>query len=219
MVIHQHYHEVLSLGEELIHFIIHALQTRPKYQELVSIIKDAGYTEAGSFKLSPDGKAIRITFAEAKKFLKESGYPIEDDPYADIGTKEEKALGEIMLKKHNTDFYTVDKYPRALRPFYTKPCPENPELTNSYDFFMRGQEIMSGAQRINNYHELCANMTRLGLEPQSEGFVHYTDSFKYGCNPHGGGGFGLNRIVQYFLGLNNVREATMFPRDPGRLAP
>ncbi|KAK4693614.1 hypothetical protein P7C71_g3817, partial [Lecanoromycetidae sp. Uapishka_2] len=219
MEIQQHYHEVLSFGEELIHFIIHALQTRPKFQELVNIIRKAGYTEAGNFRLPPNGKAVRITFAEAKQLLKESGYPIDEDPHADIGTSEEKALGEIMLKKHNTDFYSVDKYPRSLRPFYTKPCPDNPELTNSYDFFMRGQEIMSGAQRINNHQELCANMSRLGLEPQSEGFIHYTDSFKYGCMPHGGGGFGLNRIVQYFLGLHNVREATMFPRDPGRLAP
>jgi len=219
MEIEKHYHEVLSLGEELIHFLIHALQNRPKYQDLVNIIKKAGYTEAGDFKLPPNGKAVRITFAEAKKLLKNSGYPVGEDPHEDINTAEEKALGAIMLEKYSTDFYSVDKYPRSLRPFYTKPCPEDPELTNSYDFFMRGQEIMSGAQRINNYKDLCENMSKMGLDPLSEGFSHYTESFKYGCMPHGGGGFGLNRIVQYFLGLNNVREATMFPRDPGRLAP
>ena len=134
-------------------------------------------------------------------------------------TPQEKALGALMLSKHHTDFYTIDKYPRALRPFYTHPDPTNPLLTNSYDFFMRGQEIMSGAQRIHNYADLCQNMRDKGLDPLAEGFRHYTDAFRYGCPPHAGGGLGLNRIVQFFLGLNNVREATLFPRDPGRLAP
>lgn len=134
-------------------------------------------------------------------------------------TPQEKALGALMRSKHHTDFYTVDKYPRSLRPFYTHADPTNPLLTHSYDFFMRGQEIMSGAQRIHNYNDLCQSMREKGLDPLAEGFRHYTDAFRYGCAPHGGGGLGLNRIVQFFLGLKDVREATLFPRDPGRLAP
>ena len=78
---------------------------------------------------------------------------------------------------------------------------------------------MSGAQRIHDHGELCANMARLGLDPGGEGFRDYTEAFRYGCVPHGGGGVGLNRVVQFYLGLNNVREATLFPRDPARLAP
>ncbi len=78
---------------------------------------------------------------------------------------------------------------------------------------------MSGAQRIHDYGALCESMRMKGLEAGGEGFRHYTEAFRWGCGPHGGGGLGLNRIVQYYLGLNNIREATLFPRDPGRLAP
>lgn len=126
-----------------------------------------------------------------------------------------------MSEKHATDFYTIDKYPRHVRPFYTHPDPTNPSLSNSYDFFMRGQEIMSGAQRIHDYSMLCENMRKNDppLDPLSEGFKHYTDAFRYGCAPHGGGGLGLNRICQFYLGLPDIRFTTLFPRDPGRLAP
>jgi len=136
-------------------------------------------------------------------------------------TAQEKTLGGLMSEKHSTDFYTIDKFPRSARPFYTHPDPHNPDLTNSYDFFMRGQEIMSGAQRIHNYQQLCENMRNNDppLDPLSEGFRHYTDAFRYGCPPHGGGGLGLNRITQFYLGLPDIRFATLFVRDPGRLAP
>ena len=138
-----------------------------------------------------------------------------------FSTAQEKTLGRLVHEKYSTDFYSIDKYPRRIRPFYTHPDPSNPELSNSYDFFMRGQEIMSGAQRIHNYEQLCQNMRESDppLDPLSDGFRHYTDAFKYGCAPHGGGGLGLNRIVQFYLGLPDIRCATLFVRDPGRLAP
>ena len=84
---------------------------------------------------------------------------------------------------------------------------------------MRGQEIMSGAQRCHKVSVLEKNMVAKGIDPASEGFKDYVNAFRYGCRPHGGGGLGLNRILQYYLGLPNIRYATMFPRDPGRLGP
>lgn len=84
MTIQNHYHEVLSFGEQLMIFIIRALQTRPECQHLVNIIKKAGYPEAGDFQLPPGDEAVRITFAEAKKMLKESGYDIGEDEMEDI---------------------------------------------------------------------------------------------------------------------------------------
>ena len=78
---------------------------------------------------------------------------------------------------------------------------------------------MSGAQRIHNYADLCESMRAKGVNPDDEGYKHYVEAFRVGCPPHGGGGLGLNRILQYYLGLNNIREATLFPRDPVRLAP
>ena len=84
---------------------------------------------------------------------------------------------------------------------------------------MRGQEILSGAQRIHLAPQLMQAMKNKGLDPQNEGYRHYLDAFRNGCAPHGGGGVGLNRVVQFFLGVANVRLATLFPRDPGRRAP
>lgn len=78
---------------------------------------------------------------------------------------------------------------------------------------------MSGAQRCHSVPVLEANMTSKGIDPSSEGFKDYVNAFRYGCPPHGGGGLGLNRILQFYLGLNNIREATLFPRDPVRLGP
>lgn len=218
MIIRHHYHEVLSFGESLMIYIIRGLQTQEYPKKLTKTVQEAGYPEAGTFQLPPGDKAVRITFAEAKALLSEAGID-GGEPHSDIDTAQEKALGKIILEKHHTDFYTIDQYPRSLRPFYTHPSAHDPALTNSYDFFMRGQEIMSGAQRIHNHADLCGSMRAKGLAPEDEGFKHYTEAFKWGCTPHGGGGLGLNRIVQYFLGLNNIREATLFPRDPGRLAP
>ena len=78
---------------------------------------------------------------------------------------------------------------------------------------------MSGAQRINDAEELIASMKEKGADPTSEGFQDYINAFRQGCRPHAGGGLGLNRIVQFFLGLPNIRQATAFPRDPQRLRP
>lgn len=85
MPIVNHYHEVLDFGENLVTFIIRQLQERPRYKTLTSILKEEGYPEAGNFKIPAEGeKAVRITFAEAKKLLKESGYDVGDDEMADI---------------------------------------------------------------------------------------------------------------------------------------
>ncbi|KAL9033712.1 MAG: hypothetical protein Q9180_005802 [Flavoplaca navasiana] len=218
MVIKNDYHEVLSFGEKLMLYIIRNLQQRAEFKRLTQVV-DQIFPGAGDFKLPSEDSALRLTFADAVKLLNDAG--IEAGEFDDLSTSQEKALGRIIGEKYGTDFYTIDKYPSAVRPFYTMPDPTNPKVSNSYDFFMRGQEIMSGAQRIHDYNQLCERMKANDppLDPSSEGFRHYTDAFKYGCAPHGGGGLGLNRILQFYLGLPDIRFATMFPRDPGRLAP
>ncbi|KAL8715661.1 MAG: hypothetical protein Q9225_006337 [Loekoesia sp. 1 TL-2023] len=218
MVIRNDYHEVLSFGERLMLYIIRNLQQRPEYKRLTKVV-DEVFPGAGDFKLPSGDEAQRFTFSEAVKLLNENG--IEASDSEDLSTSQEKSLGRIIRDKYNTDFYTIDKYPSAVRPFYTMPDPSNRKFSNSYDFFMRGQEIMSGAQRIHDYNQLCERMraNEPPLDPLSEGFRHYTDAFKYGCAPHGGGGLGLNRMLQFYLGLPDIRFATLFPRDPGRLAP
>lgn len=80
--------------------------------------------------------------------LREAGVTMEDEE--DLSTPSEKLLGRLVKAKYDTDFYILDKFPLAVRPFYTMPDPNNSKYSNSYDMFMRGEEILSGAQRIHD---------------------------------------------------------------------
>lgn len=82
---------------------------------------------------------------------------------------------------------------------------------------MRGEEILSGAQRIHEPNLLMEMMRAKGVDPAS--MQGYVDAFKMGCSPHGGGGIGLERVLMLFLKLHNIRRVSLFPRDPKRLEP
>jgi aspartyl-tRNA synthetase len=111
----------------------------------------------------------------------------------------------------------LDKFPLAVRPFYTMPDPENPNYSNSYDFFMRGEEILSGAQRIHDAKFLEERCKVHGVDMAH--IQPYLDAFKIAAPPHAGGGIGLERVVMLYMGLGNIRRSSMFPRDPKRLEP
>ncbi|PWY96583.1 aspartyl-tRNA synthetase [Aspergillus sclerotioniger CBS 115572] len=213
-----HYHEVLEFAENLLVFIL--TQLKERYKDQIAVIQKS-YPKAGDFKLPKDGKALRLNYMDGVAMLKEAGVDVSEQERFenDFTTAMEKQLGQIIRDKYDTDFYVLDKFPMAVRPFYTKACPEDSRFSNSYDFFMRGEEIMSGAQRINDIKELEESMIAKGLNPNQEGFEDYLAAFRQGCPPHAGGGLGLNRIVMFFLGLPNVRLASLFPRDPQRLRP
>lgn len=155
-------------------------------------------------------------------------------------TENEKWLGRLVKEKYGTDYYILDKFPLAIRPFYTMPDAEDPKLSNSYDFFMRGEEILSGAQRVHDPEYLIQRMKEVGIAPES--MQGYIDAFRLGAPPHAGGGIGafiyrlhervereanedpfrflgLERVVMLFLKLGNIRRASLFPRDPKRLNP
>ena len=82
---------------------------------------------------------------------------------------------------------------------------------------MRGEEILSGAQRIHDPALLESKMREKGVDPES--MKSYLDAFRMGCVAHGGAGIGLERVLMLFLKLNNIRRASLFPRDPKRLEP
>lgn len=137
-----------------------------------------------------------------------------------MSTPQEKALGALIRQKFNTDFYVIDKFPEGARPFYAKLAPENKKVTNAYDFFMRGQEILSGGQRINEPEELAERIRQKGIDPASPGIKEYVDVFRQaGCPEHGGGGIGLDRVVAWYLNLPSVQLAAYYPRTPKRLMP
>lgn len=122
-----------------------------------------------------------------------------------------------MRKKFGTDFYMLVGYPMAARPFYTMPDPTDDRYTLSYDFFMRGEEITSGAQRVHipELLEKQAKMKGMSVDLIKD----YIDSFRYGAPPHAGCALGLERVVKLFCGLKDIRKCSLFPRDPRRIAP
>lgn len=141
----------------------------------------------------------------------------EQDPLEDLSTENEKTLGKLVREKYDTDFYMLYGYPVNARPFYTMLDPTDPNYTNSYDFFMRGEEITSGAQRIHDPEMLAQRAKEKGLAVET--IQDYIDAFKYGCSPHGGCGIGLERVVKFYCGIRNIRKCSLFPRDPKRLHP
>lgn len=135
-----------------------------------------------------------------------------------MSTPQEKALGAIVRRKFNPDFYILDKFPESARPCYAMLDPENPEVTNSFDYFMRGQEILTGGQRIHLPEVLESRIRAKGIDPSSPGIKEYLGVFKSaGVPPHRGGGIGLDRVVAWFLGLPTVYLAFTIQEHRRRL--
>eukprot|EP00386_Alphamonas_edax_P011907 GDKI01037419.1.p1 GENE.GDKI01037419.1~~GDKI01037419.1.p1 ORF type:complete len:586 (-),score=268.32 GDKI01037419.1:357-2114(-) len=212
MTMKEHYFEILDELDGMFRHIFEGLAKRCQV-EVETVHKQY---PAEKFQLSE--KTPRIEFEEGCRMLREAGVdvPVDCSTY-DIGTVEEKLLGNLVKQKYGTDFYMLIRYPLSVRPFYTMPDPVDQRWSNSYDFFMRGQEIVSGAQRIHEADMLVERAKAKGMKVET--IQSYVDSFKLGAYPHGGCGVGLERVVMLFLGLQNVRLASLFPRDPKRLTP
>ncbi|KFM63678.1 Aspartate--tRNA ligase, cytoplasmic, partial [Stegodyphus mimosarum] len=209
MAFDYHYHEVLNLIGDMFVEIFKGL--RDRYSEEIETIHKQFPAEPFKF-LQP---SLRLDYSQGLELLREAGVEIGDED--DLSTPDEKLLGKIVKAKYDTDFYILDKFPLKVRPFYTMPDPNNPKLSNSYDMYMRGEEIISGSQRIHDPDFLRLRATEHGID--LEKIKSYIESFKYGAPPHAGGGIGLERVTMLYLGLNNIRKTSMFPRDPKRLTP
>jgi aspartyl-tRNA synthetase len=126
-------------------------------------------------------------------------------------------LGKLVREKYKTDFYILYGYPKSARPFYTMPDPNDDNFTNSFDAFIRGEEVLSGAQRIHDYDLLLQKVKEKEINPET--LSDYLNAFKLGAPAHGGAGIGLERVVKLFIGLGNIKKCVLFPRDPKRLRP
>lgn len=141
----------------------------------------------------------------------------EFDVSNDLNREEERLLCQYAKEKHNSDFVFVSNYPLALRPFYTQPNEEKQEFSRGFDLLYNGVEIVSGGQRVHDFNLLTKRIKSKDMDPQV--FEFYTEIFKYGMPPHGGQAFGLERLTCRLLGIQNVREASFFPRDRTRVTP
>jgi nondiscriminating aspartyl-tRNA synthetase len=156
----------------------------------------------------------RMKLREAQELIKkEYGEDCVGEP--DLEPQHERWLCEYAKKEWGSDFIFVTHFPVSKRPFYTFEDQSDPGFTNGFDLLFRGVEITTGAQRIHDYDTLVASLEKKGLDPHK--FRYYLQAFKYGMPPHGGFGMGLERVTAKLLGIDNVKEATLFPRDLNRI--
>jgi len=130
----------------------------------------------------------------------------------DLSSEAEHAVGRAM-----GEHYFIVDWPTNIRAFYSQPCDEDPAVCKAFDLMHPLMELSSGAQREHRYDVLVQQMEKKNLNPES--FKFYLDSFRFGMPPHAGWGLGAERLLQTMLGLNNIREAVLFPRDRVRLTP
>lgn len=137
----------------------------------------------------------------------------------DLRPDEEKWICEWAKKNKGTEAVFVTEWPVSSMKFYHKLSDDDEKIAERSDFLFRGLEIMTCPMREHRYDRLIAQMKAQNLDPEDEGYKAYLSAFKYGLPPHGGFGLGLERLTARLLGLNNIKEATLFPRDINRLAP
>lgn len=135
----------------------------------------------------------------------------------DLIPDEERWIADYARKQLGSDLVYATDFPAEAGKFYHKFKDDG--TVAWADLLFRGLEIATVPLRENNYEKMIEQMTQAGLDVSAEGFKHYLMAFRYGLPTHGGCGFGVDRLVQKTLGLSNVKEATLFPRDINRLAP
>ncbi|KAK2030149.1 aspartyl-tRNA synthetase [Colletotrichum zoysiae] len=203
MKIHKHYHELIKVLDQTLKNIFTAVHSMPE----LKIIRERFPSE----DLVWLDETPIIPFHEGLQMLRDDGRDVEDE---DLSTPDEIRLGELVKEKYGTDYYILDKFPANARPFYTHKA-DDPFWTNSFDIFVRGQEVCTGGQRINDPAELRKSMAEKGIP--EEDMAEYLEAFDLGAPPHGGAGLGLDRVVFLLLNLGDVRYGTLFYRDPKSL--
>ncbi len=153
-------------------------------------------------------KTKYITFEEVVELMKKNKINMEKH---DLSTEAEKKLGDLFP---DTIVFVHD-WPLEGKPFYIMPKGKN--SSKGFDAIYQGMEITSGGQRIHIPELLEERLKAKGLK--SKDFKSYIDSFRFGAPPHAGWGIGLERLTMLILGIQNIREVTLFPRDRDRLTP
>jgi len=153
----------------------------------------------------------RVAYAEAIEMASENR-ETEIGWGDDLDTEAEKTIGGIV-----GEHYFITEWPTEIKPYYTQPREDNPEISRGFDLMHPRMELASGAQRVHDPELLVQKITDQGLDP--DGFEFYLKAFRYGMPPHAGWGLGLGRVVLTMLNLENIRDAVLFPRDRRRLVP
>ena len=158
----------------------------------------------------PETPFKRITYDEAIGIARDNGEKIEWGD--DLSTESEHSIGETV-----GEHYFIVDWPTKIKPFYAMPYENKPEICRAFDMMHPRMELSSGAQRVHSYELLRQRITDQGLN--ADGFDFYLKAFRYGMPPHAGWGLGAERLLMTMLGIDNIREVVLFPRDRRRLSP
>jgi len=187
-------------------------------KELFKTVKEKHQDTLDLFKIDVPqikNKIPRIKLKEAQQIIFDrTKRDIRKEP--DLDPEGEKEMWRWAKETHGSELVFITHYPTKKRPMYTFPDPENPDDTLSFDVIGRGQEWITGGQRINDYDQLIENIKKWQCNPK-DFEIPYLQAFEYGMPPEGGFCLGLERITMNILGLANIREATLFPRDMERI--
>jgi len=196
--------DIMEIETELLKYIVeHLKKTVPDELKVLNFVEP----------LLPE-KIPALKLREVQEIIKkETGADHTNEP--DLEPSEERWICEYVKEKFDSDFIFVTHYPTSKRPMYTYPDETDPEFTKSFDLLFRGIEITTGGQRINDYEQLVGNIKKWGMNPDD--FKFYLEAFKYGMPPEGGLGMGLERLTAKLFNIDNVKEATLFPRDLNRI--
>ncbi len=165
--------------------------------------------------LIPKTPFPELRFPEIYKILRKLGFKIKDR--ADLSREAENLLAGYVRGEYNTDFFFINRFPFAIKPFYVMRVDEEPKYARSVDLVYKGLEMSSGGQREHRYEELIKNIKEKKLKLSN--FKWFTEFFRYGAPPMGGFCLGIERFTMKLLNLKNIREAVLFARDPERLLP
>lgn len=196
--------EPMKLQEDLVTYAVRKLQQDCK-DELARF--DASWDVKEHFPV--------LEFPAIYDILDEFGEPLKRGD--DITKQAEKKLGEYVKERYKSDFFFINRFPFAAKPFYVMRYDDDPLWARSTDLIFRGIEMSSGGQREHRHGKIMEQARLKGMKLSSVEW--FSDFFKYGVPPHGGFALGIERLTMQLLGLDNVREATLFPRDTDRLTP
>ena len=203
----EHWHEILDVQEKCIKYIVQYL-----HKKCAKEIEILGGT---IIKAPSEIPFPRLTFAKAQEiFFQRTGIDERNEP--DLSPAAERELCQYALEEFGTDLVFVLDWKTSKRPFYSYPKEENPEYTNTFDLLCAGTEITSGGQRRHTYESMVEGIRLKEMDPAN--FEDYLSIFTYGMPPHGGFGMGLERLTMTILKLKNIREVSLFPSDPKRIA-
>ncbi len=204
----ENHDEVLDLVGEMTQYTLKRV-----YDEHADDLKSLN---APTLVLPEDGKVPRFTIAEIHEMYTKAT-KTDTTQEKDLIPDEERWISDYARKQLGSDLVYAVSFPAEAGKFYHKFKDDGTVAWG--DLLFRGLEISTVPLRENNYEKMIEQMEAAGLDITHEGFKYYLQAFKYGLPQHGGCGFGVDRLVQKTIGLANVKEATLFPRDINRLTP